>query len=79
MLTIPAGYVVDYLPEGITLSTPEGKLSCSFSKQGNLLVYHQKLQINKRRMALENVMKWNDAVQKWRDACNEQVVLKRKG
>lgn len=79
VLTIPAGYVVDYLPEGITLSTPEGKLSCSFSKQGNLLVYHQKLQINKRRMALENVMKWNDAVQKWRDACNEQVVLKRKG
>ena len=78
-LVIPAGYVVDYLPPSATFTTPEGTLTCQFTKKGNTIVYHQKLQISKRRMALANIVKWNEAMRKWKDACNEQIVLKRRG
>jgi hypothetical protein len=35
------------------------------------------MQINHRRIPLANIPKWNEAVSKWKDACNEQVVLKK--
>ena len=76
-LTIPAGYRVDYLPPSATFSTPEGTLTCRFSRQGNTVLFHQKMQINRRRIPLANIPKWNEAVSKWKDACNEQVVLKK--
>ena len=76
-LTIPAGYRVDYLPPSATFSTPEGTLTCRFSRQGNTVLFHQKMQINRRRIPLVNIPKWNEAVSKWKDACNEQVVLKK--
>lgn len=77
VLTVPAGYKVDYLPPSKTFSTPEGVLTCRFSRRGNTIVFHQKMQINHRRIPLSNIPKWNEAVSKWKDACNEQVVLKR--
>ena len=76
-LTIPTGYKVDYLPPSATFTTPEGTLSCQFTRQGNTIVFHQKMKINKRRMPLNNIPKWNEAISKWKDACNEQVILKR--
>jgi len=77
VLTVPAGYKVDYLPPSKTFSTPEGVLTCRFSRKGNTIVFHQKMQINHRRIPLANIPKWNEAVSKWKDACNEQVVLRR--
>lgn len=75
--TIPAGYKVDYLPPSAVFSTPEGTLTCSFRKQGNTILFHQKMQINHRRIPLANISKWNEAISKWKDAGNEQVVLKK--
>lgn len=75
--TIPAGYKIDYLPSSATFSTPEGTLSCSFQKQGNTILFHQKMQIIRRRIPLADIPKWNEAVSKWKDASNEQVVLKK--
>ena len=77
VLTVPAGYKVDYLPPSKTFSTPEGVLTCRFSRKGNTIIFHQKMQINHRRIPLANIPKWNETVSKWKDACNEQVVLKR--
>lgn len=76
-LTIPTGYKVDYLPPSATFSTPEGKLTCRFTQKGNTILFHQKMQINHRRIPLANIPKWNEAVSKWKDACNEQIVLKK--
>ena len=73
--TIPAGYKVESLPASATLTTPEGTLSCSFTRKDNIIVFHQKMQINKRRIPLANIPKWNETIRKWKDACNEQVVL----
>ena len=78
VLTIPAGYRVDYLPSSATFNTPEGTLTCRFVQNGNVITFHQKMQINHRRIPLKNIPQWNDALRKWTDACNEQVVLKRK-
>ena len=76
-LTIPAGYKVDYMPPSATFSTPEGVLSCQFSQKGNTILFHQKMQINHRRIPIANIPKWNETISKWKDACNEQVVLKK--
>lgn len=76
-LTIPAGYKVDYMPPSATFSTPEGVLSCQFSQKGNTILFHQKMQINRRRIPIANIPKWNETISKWKDACNEQVVLKK--
>ena len=76
-LLIPTGYKVDYLPPSAKFSTPEGILTCHFSRKGNTILFHQKMQINHRRIPLANIPKWNEAVSKWKDACNEQVVLKK--
>ena len=73
--TIPAGYKVESLPASATFTTPEGTLSCSFTQMGNIIVFHQKMQINKRRIPLVNIPQWNETIRKWKDACNEQVVL----
>lgn len=77
VFTVPAGYKVDYLPPSKTFSTPEGVLTCRFSRKGNTIIFHQKMQINHRRIPIANIPKWNETVSKWKDACNEQVVLKR--
>lgn len=76
-LTIPAGYKVEHLPSSATFTTPEGTLTCRFSKQGNTIIFYQKMQINRRRIPLANIPEWNQAISKWKDACNEQVVLKK--
>ena len=78
VLTIPAGYRVDYLPSSATFNTPEGTLTCRFVQNGNVITFHQKMQINHRQIPLKNIPQWNDALRKWTDACNEQVVLKRR-
>ena len=77
VLAVPAGYKVDYLPPSKTFSTPEGVLTCRFSRKGNTIIFHQKMQINHRRIPIANIPKWNETVSKWKDACNEQVVLRR--
>lgn len=77
VFTIPAGYKVDYLPSSAHFQTPEGTLTCDFTRKGNTIVFHQKMQINKRRMPLANISKWNDAVSKWKNALDEQIILRR--
>ena len=76
-VTIPAGYKVEHLPPSATFSTQEGTLTCSFSKRGNMIIFHQKMIINNRRIPLANIPKWNETVSKWKNASNEQVILKK--
>jgi transglutaminase-like putative cysteine protease len=78
ILSLPADYQVSFLPESATFRTPGAILSCSFSKSGNDIIYHQKMQILHRRLPLSDIPNWNETLSKWEDACNQQVILKKK-
>lgn len=77
-LTLPAGMAVSHLPSSFEVETPQGKLSCHFEQRAGQVVFSQRMQIRQRRIALADIPTWNAAVTKWIDACNEQVILKRK-
>lgn len=77
-LTVPGDMTVSYLPQPFETATPQGKFSCSFAQQGDKVVFMQHMQISKRRIALSDIPAWNTAVSRWTDACNEQVILRKK-
>lgn len=76
VLTLPAGFRVAELPRPATFTLPGGVLSCTFSRQGGRIVYHQKMQINRRRIPRAEIPAWNTAISRWQDACNRQLVLR---
>ena len=76
VLTLPAGFRVAELPRPATFTLPGGVLSCTFSRQGGRIVYHQKMQINHRRIPRAEIPAWNTAISRWQDACNRQLVLR---
>lgn len=77
-LHVPGNVSTEYLPQGIHLSTPFGSLSCSFRQQGHVITYVQNVEISRKRIDRNDIQRWNEALNKWTDACNEQVILIKK-
>lgn len=77
-LAIPAGYALTYLPGSKIFDTAQGRLSCTFEQKGGHVVFRQDMQISNRRIARDNIVAWNEAVARWIDACNEQVIFQHK-
>lgn len=77
-LTIPAGYRITHLPADFKTTVPQGTLSCSFARRGtNKVVFTQRMQISNKRIARNDIPRWNEAVSQWTDACNDQLILKK--
>ena len=77
-LQLPEGYEVSHLPESFSLTTPQGELSCNFEQQAGSVVYCQRMLIRVQRIPLADIPAWNQSLSQWADACNEQIILKRK-
>jgi len=77
-LHLPEGYTVEHLPDGFVLDVPQGRLSCTFEQEADAVLFTQRMLITARRIARADVPAWNRSVSRWTDACNEQIILKRK-
>lgn len=77
-LHLPEGYMVGHLPDGFALDVPQGRLSCTFEQEADAVLFTQRMLITARRIARADVPAWNRSVSRWTDACNEQIILKRK-
>lgn len=74
---IPAGYALAHCPEGISLRTPQGTLSCSFQHQGSKVVFRKVMEITERRIPRDGIAAWNASLRKWTDVCHELIILKK--
>lgn len=74
-LLIPEGYDVTYLPESFRTTTPQGTLSCSFTRAGDTVVMSKEMIVSEPRVRLTDIDTWNNALIRWNEACNQQVEL----
>lgn len=71
---LPAGCKV-MVPPSKKFDMPQGTMECAFTQEGNRVVLRRVLTIRERRLPKADIMKWNDMLSKWNDACNEQLVI----
>lgn len=74
-VAIPEGHDI-VLPASRQFDLPQATMECTFSQQGNTVVLRRVLTIRERRIPRSDLMKWNDTLSQWNDACNEQVVVR---
>ena len=79
VLTVPDTLAVKWLPEGCRIETPVGVLSCTFRADGRRVVFRKVMEVSRRRLRRDQLPQWNEALKHWNDACNEQLVLTKKG
>ncbi|PRX16659.1 transglutaminase superfamily protein [Orenia metallireducens] len=53
-IQLPQGYKVNYMPEEIKLENKVGKLSASYTKENNKIIFDFNLKINKQEIEVEN-------------------------
>lgn len=78
-LAVPVTLAVKWLPEGCRIETPVGVLSCTVRTDGGRVVFRKVMDISRRRLRRDQLPGWNEALKRWNDACNEQLVLTKKG
>ncbi|MFQ7114176.1 DUF3858 domain-containing protein, partial [Hallella bergensis] len=71
---LPAGCKV-MVPPSKKFDMPQGTMECSFVRDGDRVVLRRVLTIRERHLPKADIMKWNDMLSKWNDACNEQLVI----
>ena len=76
-LSVPQGYEVTHLPDDFIQATPCGQLACTFQRRDSLIVFCQRIVLTKRHLLRSDIPEWNNALSRWTDACNEQVILKQ--
>lgn len=74
-LHFPVSYQVTYLPDDFTVATPQGAMSCSFSKSAGSVTMVKELTITEPRIKTSDFDLWNSSLAKWNEACNQQIEL----
>lgn len=76
VIDIPQGRTVSYLPPDFRMETDQGVLSCSYQAEAGRIVFRKVMEIRKRHIPLAMIPAWNDALRRWKKACEEQIVIK---
>ena len=71
---LPAGCKV-MIPPSKKFDMPQGTMECTFTKKDNCVILRRVLTIHHRLLPKADIMKWNNMLGKWNDACNEQLVI----
>lgn len=75
---LPAGFVVDEMPDPVSLETSFGKYSTVYKAEGGKLVFNRMLTLNKTIIAAENYSSVKEFFAKMLDAEQSAVVLIKK-
>jgi Domain of Unknown Function with PDB structure (DUF3857)/Transglutaminase-like superfamily len=76
--TLPAGFVVDELPDAVNLETAFGKYSTKYEVKGGTLLFTRKLSMNRIVVPVEKYSTVRDFFSKIRDVEQSPVVLVKK-
>lgn len=71
-VVLPEGAKV-VLPQDFRLESPLADLSCTFSRDGNIVKMEKTLLMHTTHLPLSEIAAWNKAVAAWKEACNQQI------
>lgn len=77
ILTIPTGYIVEYLPENITLSNDHLSSNITYQVKGNTLIYNHVYSLNTLSLNLSQQAEVNSLIKNIEKAFKEVVILKK--
>ena len=75
VLTLPAGYRCEQLPDDYDRHTDVADLSCTFRQEGNTIIYRKVISLHHPRVPLDKIMAWNAQLKQWNEQAHEQIVL----
>jgi hypothetical protein len=78
VFTLPAGFVVDEMPDALNLETPFGKYTTSYEVKDGKLIFTRTLVMNRATVPVDKYNSVRDFYAKIRDAEQSPVVLLRK-
>jgi transglutaminase-like putative cysteine protease len=78
VFTLPVGFVVDEMPDALTLDTPFGKYKTSYAVKDNKLTYTRSLTMNRSTLSVDKYGSIRDFYSKILAAEQSPVVLLRK-
>ena len=76
VIDVPPGRTVSYLPPDFCTETDQGTLSCSYHAEADRILFRKVMEIRNRHIPLALIPAWNDALRRWKKACEEQIVIK---
>ncbi|MBS1793282.1 MAG: DUF3857 domain-containing protein [Acidobacteria bacterium] len=78
IFTLPAGFVVDEVPDAVNLETPFGKYTTSYEVKDGKLIFKRSLTMNRATVPVDKYNSVRDFYAKMREAEQSPVVLIRK-
>ena len=76
ILQLPEGIGCDELPEDYNESNQYADMSCTWQRQGSLIIYRKVMNLRQTRIKREDITTWNANLKKWQSSSHEAVVLK---
>lgn len=77
-LEVPAGYVVEYLPETARLEGPVLGYEISYNLKDGKVIYSKKFFLDYLLLQPKQFSEWNEAIRKVSEAYKESIILKKK-
>ncbi|PVD53500.1 hypothetical protein DC498_02990 [Terrimonas sp.] len=77
-LTIPSGYKINQLPEGLNIDEPAYSFKINYKTIGEKLVYRKEITIKDTRLRKAAFAKWNASISQLKKSYNEQIILTKK-
>ncbi|MBR5170335.1 MAG: transglutaminase domain-containing protein [Muribaculaceae bacterium] len=76
ILQLPEGVGCDELPEDYNESNQYADMSCTWQRQGSLIIYRKVMNLRQTRIKREDITTWNANLKRWQSSSHEAVVLK---
>ncbi len=77
-ITLPEGYEVSYLPEGLAEKHDDFSFTVDFKAADKKIIYQKVITLDKAVIRKKDFNYWNDCIKKLGEIYQEQIVLERK-
>ncbi len=77
-LTLPKNMKVESVPDKYIINNDNVQMSITYTVNGQTIFMRKEVVINNRLIPLNKIADWNATIKRWNEACNEQIVLKKK-
>jgi hypothetical protein len=77
-LTIPDGYIAEYLPENSAIGNDDLGCEITYKLSGNKILYQKKFYLNYLLLTSARFESFNNIVKKFSEAYKESIILKKK-
>ena len=76
-ILLPAGKVVNSLPEKLAIQQPGYSFLASYSQQGNKIIYKNEIILKQTEISPSGFSQWNKDIEQLNNFYNQQIVLKQ--